>query len=225
LEPNFRVIRFDLPGFGETPLSVMPDADFAVRAQWIVDSLAEMGVTEFAVMGHSAGGPLALEVAAGHPERVMGLILIGAPGLRPHRAIRKKPAIRRISRLLRVPVLRTLLTPMLRAGFESAGFPTGLPTDSIRQSMHIIHALSFERQRENVARVRAPTLIAWTEDDQFIDQDISEELADAFSNVECARFADGGHYLQKTRSTEIGQAVGVLLGVEAAMESSIPNGV
>jgi len=211
LEPNFRVIRLDLPGFGETPLSVMPDADFSARAQWVVDVMAQLGVTRFAVMGHSAGGPLALELAASHPAQVTALFLIGAPGLRPHRGIRQQPGIRRISRLLRIPGLRAPLTLLLRLGFERAGFPTGLPADAIRQSMHIIHALRFHRQRENVERVRVPTLIAWTEDDPFIDADISAELARALPAAELACFADGGHYLQKTRSTEIGQAIETML--------------
>jgi len=212
LESRFRVIRLDLPGFGETPLSVMPDAGFAARAHWVVDVLAQLGVTRFAVMGHSAGGPLALELAASYPEHITGMFLIGAPGLRPHRGIRRLPAIRRLSQLLRVPLLRAPLTALLRLGFERAGFPSGLPPDAIRQSMHIIHALRFDRQRENVARVRAPTLIAWTEDDPFIDADISAEFASTFSSAENACFSDGGHYLQKTRSIEISQAIETLLG-------------
>ena len=224
LEPHFRVIRIDLPGFGETPLTVMPDASFQARARWIVELMAQMGIPRFAVMGHSAGGPLALELAANHAEHVTGLILVGAPGLRPHRGIRDTPAIRRFSRWLRVPVLRTLLIPVLRAGFERAGFPKGIPADALRQSMHIIYALSFPRQRANVERVDVPTLVAWTEDDPFIEADISAEFAAAFSGAEHAYFEDGGHYLQKTRSTEIAQAVQRMLAGPSAADRSVPLG-
>ena len=91
------------------------------------------------------------------------------------------------------------------------------------QSMHIVTP-PFPRQRANVERVDVPTLVAWTEDDPFIEADISAEFAAAFSGAEHAYFEDGGHYLQKTRSTEIAQAVQRMLAGPSAADRSVPLG-
>jgi pimeloyl-ACP methyl ester carboxylesterase len=211
LEPHLRLIRLDLPGFGETPLEVFPDPSFEGRARFVLDVLADLDVQRFAVMGHSAGGPLALELAAVSPDRVTGLVLLGAPGLRPHLPFRRHAVARKLSPLLRVPALGGALTHLLRAGFARAGFPQGLPDHTIQQSMHIINRLRFSRQRANAAEIRVPTLVAWTEDDRFIESDIGRELSEAIPHARGLSFSAGGHYLQKTCATEIGRAVQELL--------------
>ena len=211
LEPHLRLVRLDLPGFGETPLEVFPDPSFEGRARWVLDVMAALDVHRFAVMGHSAGGPLALEVAAVSPDRVTALVLLASPGLRPHQPFRRHLVARKLSPLLRAPLLGGALTHLLRAGFQRAGFPPGLPDHALQQSMHIINHLRFARQRANAARVRVPTLVAWTEDDHFIESDIGRELAEAIPHARGLSFSAGGHHLQKTRATEIGRAVEGLL--------------
>jgi len=207
LEPHLRLIRLDLPGFGATPLKSFPDPGFPARAGYCLRLLDQLGVDTFTPMGHSAGGPLALELAARHPERATRLALVAPPGLRPHRPFREHPVARQLAPILRVPVLRAPLTRFLRDGFERSGFPKGLPDDALHQSMHIIRALSFRRQRENVERLETPALIAWAEDDRFIEGEIARELAAACPDGPRLGFDEGGHYLQKTRATEICEAL------------------
>ena len=207
LEPHVRLIRLDLPGFGRTPLATMPDPTFPGRAEWLLEVLRRLGVRQFVPMGHSAGGPLALELAARHPERAIGLALIAAPGLTPHKPLRENPASHRISPLLHMPVVRGLLTFALRKGFEKAGFPKDVSDDSIRQSMHIIAHLDFDRQRANMEALRVPSLLAWAEDDTFIEGPISAKMAEACSPGPRLGFVEGSHYIQKTRSVEIGDAL------------------
>lgn len=76
LAERFRVIRYDLPGFGRSPL---PPGPLSFVGD-LVALLDRLGVEEAAVVGVSMGGRIALELALQHPERVEALVLV-APGL------------------------------------------------------------------------------------------------------------------------------------------------
>ncbi len=207
LAPDVRFVRVDLPGFGQTPLRSFPDPSFGGRADFLVRLLDALEVDRATVAGHSAGGPLALELAAAHPSRVKALGLIAAPGVTPHRAVRKYARRKWWSRALRVPILMQILGIPLRNGFESSGFPKGLPAYTLRQSIHIVAQFDFERTRRNLAKVACPTLVAWAQDDRFIEDSISRELAELAPDGPRLVFAEGGHYVQKHGAVEIGAAL------------------
>ena len=71
------VIATDLPGFaGSTHISV-PDT-IAEIAKTLVDTLTELGVERFSLLGHSLGSITALQAALDYPERIEKLILYGS---------------------------------------------------------------------------------------------------------------------------------------------------
>jgi pimeloyl-ACP methyl ester carboxylesterase len=199
----FRFIRLELPGFGETALRSGSAASQSGRAQWVLKVLHVLGIDTFSVMGHSAGGFVALELAARYPERVTALSLVAAPGIRRHKALRAYPFARFISTALHVPFLRRVLIHRLHTGFAEAGFPSGLPDDSIRQTMHIVAKMDFGRQKTNVALLSVPTMVAWSADDRFIEATVEEEMSHLCPEGPRLEFADGGHHIQKTYSREI----------------------
>lgn len=70
-----RTVRFDLQGYGETPL---PDGPFC----WTADArelLRELDIGQADVVGVSVGAGIALDLALAHPELVRRLVLV-APG-------------------------------------------------------------------------------------------------------------------------------------------------
>ena len=69
---GFRAIRCDLNGFGDSPLptGLYNDADD------VVTLLSSLPVGDFAIVGASGGGRVALEVAARWPSRVSALLLL-----------------------------------------------------------------------------------------------------------------------------------------------------
>ena len=74
LRPHFQVIRFSNRGTG---LTDKPDAEYTIpmMADDAVGLLDELGIGKAHVMGISMGGTIAQELALGHPERVLGLVL------------------------------------------------------------------------------------------------------------------------------------------------------
>lgn len=80
------LVRYDERGCGlsdHDPLDISLES-FVVDLETVVD---ELGLERFPLVGVSQGGPVAIEYARRHPERVSRLILVGAYMRgRPHRA-------------------------------------------------------------------------------------------------------------------------------------------
>jgi 3-oxoadipate enol-lactonase len=75
LVPGRMVVRCDLPGYGGTPVG--PGSD-GCDAEDVLALLDELGVEEFALVGASYGGYVALQVATAVPDRVDRLVLLDA---------------------------------------------------------------------------------------------------------------------------------------------------
>jgi 3-oxoadipate enol-lactonase len=69
-----RVVRYDLRGFGRSPLPPEPYS----HAADLVALLGRLGAGPVWLVGASLGGRVALEVAVAHPELVEGLVVAGA---------------------------------------------------------------------------------------------------------------------------------------------------
>ena len=72
LQSTFRVIRYDLRGFGRS--SVPPVCKYAHEDD-LQALLSHLGVTSAHVVGSSMGGRMALRFAAAYPEMVQSLVL------------------------------------------------------------------------------------------------------------------------------------------------------
>lgn len=83
---GYRVVRPDPRGFGETPAGTRPWDPVADVLQ-VADAL---GLDRFALVGASAGGSVALQLATLVPQRVTALVLLcpAAPDLEPSEQLR-----------------------------------------------------------------------------------------------------------------------------------------
>jgi pimeloyl-ACP methyl ester carboxylesterase len=206
LTPQFRVIRIDQPGFGDSPLATMP----YVNMRWRVDHLAQvldaLNLAKVAVLGHSMGGPVATMLAARHPDRVHALALVSSVGLRPHAGFRSLPGKKLISAALRFPPLRYYMLPRLRESMLSAGF-RGHSDIALLQTMHLVAAHSFSLHNQALSRIAVPTMVAWCEDDPLVESAISEELYWHCAGGPRIAFPDGGHNPQKHKAVELSESL------------------
>lgn len=83
LAERYHPIAVDLPGFGRSP-ATQPTLTVASAVDALSRHLLEMGESAV-VVGNSMGGLLAMLLAARHPERVDGLVLIAPVTQRPFR--------------------------------------------------------------------------------------------------------------------------------------------
>jgi pimeloyl-ACP methyl ester carboxylesterase len=72
--PNYRVIRFDMRGFGQS--EIHPGQ--ASRSDDIRGVLDALGVERTALIGCSMGGGAAIDFTVSHPDRVGALVTVGA---------------------------------------------------------------------------------------------------------------------------------------------------
>jgi len=81
------VVAVDLPGFGRTPPG--PDDPLTVPgyAEFVMATADALGWDRFTLHGNSMGGLVATLLAARHPERVSGLVLV-SPALPPRLPVR-----------------------------------------------------------------------------------------------------------------------------------------
>jgi 3-oxoadipate enol-lactonase len=79
LSGRFRVIRPDLPGFGQSPLPASYTCTTPEVASDVIRLLDAMKIDRFHLVGAKIGGSTALQLAADHPERVRTLAVFGTP--------------------------------------------------------------------------------------------------------------------------------------------------
>ncbi|AYF97766.1 alpha/beta fold hydrolase [Protaetiibacter intestinalis] len=74
LASDHRVIRYDTRGYGASPGAAVPYSE----VDDLVAVLDAAGVSRATVVGASRGGRFALDAALAHPDRVVGLVMVGS---------------------------------------------------------------------------------------------------------------------------------------------------
>lgn len=194
LEPDFRVIRLDLPGFGLTGPD--PKGDYSdPRAVRILEALLDaLGVARADVVGSSMGGRIAWRFAAERPERVRRLVLMAPDGFASagFEYDRPKPV---------PPLLRTLPYTLPRFLLRGATAPAFAdPAKLSEELLDRYHAMmlapgvrrailermarhALERPEPFLRRIEAPVLLLWGDQDRMVPAahaaDYERELRDA----------------------------------------------
>jgi pimeloyl-ACP methyl ester carboxylesterase len=203
-----RVVRVEMPGFGETPLSTEPDPSVEARGRFVLDVARALeldrAATKPCLVGHSMGGVVGTMAATLAPERFSGLALVSSPGLRIHRGLRRARP-RAAEAVLSLPFAERVLRKPLRTMFERTGFQHA--TDlGIRHTMRCIAATDTAAHADRLRRVALPILHAFCARDPFIERAIFEETAREIGGP-VLRFAEGGHNPQKFQAVELGEAL------------------
>lgn len=81
LTPHFHVIIPDLPGWGDSTRLAGANYDIDAQAKRLSAFVHTLQLSPFVLVGHSMGGAIAGVYAAGHPQRVAGLVLMDSFGL------------------------------------------------------------------------------------------------------------------------------------------------
>lgn len=75
---EYRVVRYDLAGHGETPpASTTPN--LTVFSEQCIELMDELGIESAAIVGFSLGGMINRRIAIDHPHRVSALAILNSP--------------------------------------------------------------------------------------------------------------------------------------------------
>lgn len=162
-----KVFLPDLPGFGQTS---PPPRSWSVDdyLKWIKEYIEKENLSSPFLLGHSFGGRIAIKFAAKYPEKLAGLILVGAAGLNE----RKKTKIFfflifsklgrffcRLPFLIKFqPRLRKILYFLAKSDYASL-------SGTMKETFKKIIA---EDLRLYLSQIKVPTLIIWGEKDKIV---------------------------------------------------------
>ena len=99
LAQHFRVIAFEVPGFGKSPEN-QRSRSMSELALSMARAVTALGLDRFNLMGTSFGGTLALWLAVHHPDRLDALVLESPAAIRPEGHIRTILPPEQLARLL-----------------------------------------------------------------------------------------------------------------------------
>ncbi len=204
LSQNFRVVRFDLPGFGLTGPDPANDYSDA-RAMRILAALMDrLGLASATLIGNSMGGRIAWMFASLHPERVDRLVLISPDGFAsPGIAYGKRQAVPPVVRLLPYVMPRSLLRSSLAPAYANPALLTDATVTRYYDLMlapgtrAAIVARTGQTMIEDpvpmLRRVRAPTLLVWGEKDAMIPFGNASDYLREIPSARLAALPDLGH--------------------------------
>jgi len=197
-------LYLDLPGFGGTP-ALGDDGGLPALADWLDDAAGELtGGRPFAVVGNSLGGLLARELAARHPEQVLGLALL-APVVDPdhsRRTVPEQTVLRRDEELLRSlkpgEALKYQEMAVVQSRenwerFRTAALP-GLKAADVRAMDRLAEGYVLEPAPDaRLSGYATPVLIVAGRQDHVVGFEDQESLAGRFPDARYAALDEAGH--------------------------------
>ena len=208
LKSQYRIIRFDLPGFGLTGPN--PNRDYStIYYNQVIDSLlTALHVSRVIIVGNSLGGSIATQYAIYQPAKVRGLVLVDAAGLPPA----KKTTGAIGFKLAQMPVINRLLTiitprELVKKSLQDAYGDTEKVTDSLTTQYFDMltregnRQALIDRMRQGwqvtdsnfLTKVEAPTLIVWGSKDRLIPVENAELFQQKIKNSQVHIWDNLGH--------------------------------
>ncbi len=212
LRPRFRVITLDLPGFGLTgapaDLEIFDETYLVAMFGKFADYLE---LEKFSIAGNSMGGYVAARYAAENPGRVEKLILLDPMGYPQEKpwvfTLGTKPGLKTLSRFVQPPFLVTM-------NLEQVYGDTGrLSKANHERYIHLsqrpgakaayikaMHFLAHDQVDEGApppsmpfASIRAPTLLLWGEEDQWVPITLAERWKADVGRLQFISYPGVGH--------------------------------
>jgi pimeloyl-ACP methyl ester carboxylesterase len=110
---GMQVMAIDLPGHGFADKGARFDYSAAGYSAWLEQFVGGLGVEQVILVGTSFGGLVAASYAADHPERVRGLMAVGAIGLVPAGLERRQRTIQWLAEMRREQIRARLYRGVL----------------------------------------------------------------------------------------------------------------
>jgi len=203
LSGRFRVIRLDLPGFGQSPKP--PDSWFIDDyAHFIASFLSKLGVLSvYAIIGHSFGGRITLKaVGKGYiiPQKV---VLIGSAGIKPSESAQKllyKSVAKVGKQIAKLPLFNKLQVKLRRRLYESAGSTDYLEADTMRTIF--LHTIAEDLQAD-AANIKQPCLLIWGENDDATPVADGRILHSAIRDSQFVVVSRAGHFVYTDKPDEV----------------------
>ena len=203
--PGRGILAIDLPGHGESSGDDVQSIEAHVLA--MLDFLDNLGINQAVLAGHSMGSAIAQRMSLDHPDRIKGLILVGAGA-----KLRVNPQLieycrseetypEAVSQVVEWSFSQQADQKLVRLAEErmKAVSPSVLLTD--------FKACNEFDIRERVGYIKQPTLIICGEDDQMTPVRFSEYLAEKIRGSKLEVIPDAGHMVMLEQPQRVNRAI------------------
>jgi pimeloyl-ACP methyl ester carboxylesterase len=210
IEQGHRVVSLDFPGFGSTPEPATPWSMEEYTA-WFEKFLADRGVLNPVLIGHSFGGRVAIIYAS--RNAVSKVVLVDAAGVKPRRSAKyyarvwSFKALKRLAPLLLGRAKADKLIENRRKKSASADYNAASPV-----MRGTLTKVVNEDLRRFMPRISAPTLLVWGENDTATPLKDAKQMERLIPDAGLVTFAGAGHYSFLERPAQFAAVIDSFLG-------------
>lgn len=205
LSQKWRVIRIDLPGFGQTE---MPPTAWSIDdyARFVAALIGKLNLRITVLISHSFGGRIAIKGIAEKYLRADKMVLIGSAGVTPRKSIRNTffamaAVVGRAATMIPPFIfwrekIRQKLYRLIGSDYANAG--------ALRDTFVRIIAEDLSTQ----ARILdIPTLLIWGENDTEIPLTDGQRLASLIHGSALHVLKNAGHFVHQEKPQEVAQII------------------
>ena len=180
LTRNFSVTTIDLPGFGQSREEPVPSSVEAL-SQLVIETVRASGLESCAILGHSLGAWIALEISLQQPSLLEKMVLYGGSpdGYCPERFETYEQSIDRIRTLGVESFAADVAAEWFLLRRDDPMYPLALEAgQGANQAAAIEHVQSWNawKTRDRLGDVTTPTLIVCGDSDRSTHPDLSIEM-------------------------------------------------
>jgi pimeloyl-ACP methyl ester carboxylesterase len=192
---NFRVIRFDFPGFGQSP---KPANDWSVSdyAKITRDLLQKLKVKEIhAIIAHSFGGRIVIKGVSLDYFQPQKIVLIGTAGVKPRQSFKKNvyKGIAKAGKFATsLPILNKAQPALRKRLYSAAGSTDYLHAGQMRKIF--LNTINEDLLPE-VAQISQPTLMIWGQNDTETPLKDANSMLKLLKNGRLVVIPNMGHFV------------------------------
>jgi pimeloyl-ACP methyl ester carboxylesterase len=165
-----------------------------------------VGVGRAVVVGHSSGGYVAQRLAVDHPDRVLGLVLVGVPRSLHGRRAPFADTVEVMQDPVDPALVRQVLGTFPLIGPVPAAFVDAMIAESAKVPVGVwrtaLAELTAAVPPTETATITVPTLILWGEHDEVLRNE-QEALAAAIPGSQRIGYPDTGHLIVWERPQQV----------------------
>lgn len=197
---GYKVICFDLPGFGKNATLSYP---FTIHdyGQYVVDYLKKKKITEAIIVGHSFGGRIGIYMSINFPSMVKALVLSGTPGLGADLTLKEKVYLflAKIGKIIFAFPPFSMLQDFARKFLYRiiGSYDYYRAKGALRETFQNIVAYRLESLLD---KIKAPTLIIWGQEDKIVPVKVAYGMNELIKNSKLSIITQARHGFLWTHS-------------------------
>lgn len=193
---GFRVYNIEWPGFGNSKSIPGRKLKFADYTEYLTSFIKSQKVSNLALVGHSFGGKVSLDLALKEPNIVRNLILINSSGIKPKNTLKKAVLFlptKLMGVVFSIPGL-VKIKPFIRKVYYKLIVREGdyLISESLEDTLKDVLRINFDGQ---LSEITTGTLLIWGEKDKYTPLWMGQKMCNEMKNAKLEIVKDAKHNL------------------------------